>query len=83
MSNMKIFAGNASLDLGSAVANELGIKLGKVTATTFSDGEIRVKIEENVRGSDCFVVQSTCYPANNNLMELLFILDALRRSSPR
>lgn len=80
---MKIFSGNATLGLAHKVADELSVELGKATVDRFSDGEINVQLEENVRGKDCFVIQSTCTPTNTNLMELLIMLDALKRSSPR
>lgn len=80
---MKIFSGNATLELAHAVTDSLDVELGKATVDRFSDGEINVQLEENVRGKDCFVIQSTCAPVNRNLMELLIMLDALKRSSPR
>jgi len=80
-SSMKLFAGNSNPELASAVASNLGIGLGKATVGTFSDGECQVEINENVRGADVFVLQSTCAPTNDNLMELLVMVDALRRSS--
>lgn len=78
---MKIFSGNANLALAQEICAYLGQKLGEATVSSFSDGEIRVKIEENVRGADVFVVQSCCHPVNDSLMELLIIIDALKRSS--
>ena len=78
---LKIFSGNANLDLAHEICAYLGTKLGEATVASFSDGEIRVKIEENVRGGDVFVVQSSCQPVNDSLMELLIIIDALKRSS--
>ncbi len=80
---MRIFSGNANLVLAHKVADELKVELGKATVDRFSDGEINVQLEENVRGQDCFVIQSTCAPSNDSLMELLIMLDALKRSSPR
>ncbi len=80
---MKIFSGNATLTLAHKVADDFGVKLGQATVDRFSDGEINVQLEENVRGLDCFVIQSICAPTNRNLMELLIMLDALKRSSPR
>ena len=82
MKDLKIFSGSVSENLAQSVAESVGVPLGRAFVSKFSDGELRVKIEENVRGSDCFVVLSTCEPANDNLMELLLLLDALRRSSP-
>jgi ribose-phosphate pyrophosphokinase len=78
---LKIFSGNANLALVHEICAYLGQKLGEATVASFSDGEIRVKIEENVRGADVFVVQSCCQPVNDSLMELLIIIDALKRSS--
>jgi ribose-phosphate pyrophosphokinase len=80
---MKLFTGNSNTSLANAVASYLGVELGKAEVGTFSDGEGRVEIGENVRGMDCFVLQSTCFPANTHLMELLIMIDALRRSSAR
>ncbi|MCG3205399.1 MAG: Ribose-phosphate pyrophosphokinase [Elusimicrobia bacterium] len=81
MSQLKLFAGNANPALARAVARELGIPLGKAYVGRFPDGEIEIKILENVRGTDCFILQPTSEPANDNLMELLLIMDALRRAS--
>ncbi|MFO0705706.1 MAG: ribose-phosphate pyrophosphokinase [Nitrospira sp.] len=78
---LKIFSGNANPALAHEICSYLGQKLGEATVSSFSDGEIRVKVEENVRGADVFVVQSTCQPVNDSLMELLIIIDALKRSS--
>jgi ribose-phosphate pyrophosphokinase len=78
---LKIFSGNANLALAQEICAYLGQNLGEATVSSFSDGEIRVKIEENVRGADVFVVQSCCHPVNDSLMELLIIIDALKRSS--
>jgi ribose-phosphate pyrophosphokinase len=78
---LKIFSGNANLALAHEICTYLGQKLGEATVSSFSDGEIRVKIDENVRGADVFVVQSCCQPVNDSLMELLIIIDALKRSS--
>ena len=78
---MMVFTGNANPQLARSVANYLNISLGKATVGKFSDGEIAVEIEENVRGRDVFVIQPTCAPTNDNLMELLVIMDALRRAS--
>lgn len=81
MSNMMIFTGNSNLKLAHEIATYLDIPMGKASVGTFSDGETMVEILENVRGRDVFVIQSTCAPSNNNLMELLSMSDALRRSS--
>ena len=76
-----IFAGNSNKTLADDVAKHLNITVGKASVTTFSDGEISVEIQENVRGQDIFIVQPTCKPTNDNLMELMIMSDALRRSS--
>ncbi|PYE87346.1 ribose-phosphate pyrophosphokinase [Phyllobacterium leguminum] len=80
---MKLFAGNSNRMLAEAVAKYLDIPLGKATVRRFADQEIFVEIQENVRGEDVFVLQSTSYPANDHLMELLIMIDAFRRSSAR
>ena len=76
-----IFSGNANKPLAKLVAKNLGTTLGKASVKTFSDGEISVEIEENVRGQDVYIIQPLCDPVNNNLMELLIMADALKRSS--
>ncbi|MXP50984.1 ribose-phosphate pyrophosphokinase [Pantoea sp. SoEX] len=81
MSDMKLFTGNANPELAKLIANRLYTNLGNVTVGRFSDGEISVEINENVRGGDIFIIQSTCYPTNDNLMELFVMVDALRRAS--
>jgi ribose-phosphate pyrophosphokinase len=78
---LKIFTGNSNLNLAEEVARNLGTTLGKSLVKNFSDGEINVEIDESVRGMDVFVVQSICHPVNNNLMELLILIDALKRAS--
>nr|WP_215909081.1 ribose-phosphate pyrophosphokinase [Pseudoalteromonas ostreae] len=78
---MKLFAGNATPELAQKVAKRLYIEVGDAVVGRFSDGEISVQINENVRGSDVFIVQSTCAPTNDNLMELIVMVDALRRAS--
>ena len=83
MPNLKLFTGNSNPALASQVAAYLGRDLGRAEVGTFSDGEVHVEICENVRGTDCFVLQSTSAPANTHLMELLIMIDALRRSSSR
>ena len=80
---MVVFTGNANLALADKVAHHLGSPLGKLLVDRFSDGEIMVEIMEHVRGKDVFVVQPTCAPSNDNLMELLVMLDAVKRSSAR
>ncbi|MGM0630998.1 MAG: ribose-phosphate pyrophosphokinase [Pseudomonadota bacterium] len=81
MPDMKLFAGNATPELAQKIADRLYIKLGEASVGRFSDGEISVAINENVRGSDVFILQSTCAPTNDNLMELIVMVDALRRAS--
>ena len=81
MPDIKIFAGNAIPELATKIADRLFLKLGDATVGRFSDGEISVQINENVRGADVFILQSTCSPTNDNLMELLVMVDALRRAS--
>ena len=78
---IKIFAGNSNPPLAAEISQYLKVPLGKATVDTFSDGEIKVEINENVRGADVFVLQSTSSPGNNNLMELLLMLDAFKRAS--
>jgi ribose-phosphate pyrophosphokinase len=78
---IKIFSGNSNLALSERICSSLGLPLGKAKVRTFSDGEIMVEIGENVRGRDVYIVQSTCHPTNTNLMELLIMMDALRRAS--
>jgi len=82
-SQMMVFTGNANPQLAQAVASYLDLSLGKAVVGEFSDGETLVEITENVRGRDVFIIQPTCVPTNNNLMELLVMIDALRRSSTR
>jgi ribose-phosphate pyrophosphokinase len=78
---LKIFTGNSNTDLVEKIAKDLGTAVGKSLVRNFSDGEINVEIDESVRGMDVFVVQSICHPVNNNLMELLILIDALKRAS--
>ncbi len=78
---MMVFAGNAHPRLASQIASHLQLPLGQAVVDRFSDGEVMVELMENVRGRDVFIVQPTCYPTNDNIMELLVIADALRRSS--
>lgn len=79
--SLMLFSGNANMPLSRDIAEAMQTRLGKATVSCFSDGEIAVEIEENVRGRDVFVIQPTCAPTNNNLMELLTMIDALRRAS--
>jgi ribose-phosphate pyrophosphokinase len=78
---MMVFTGNANPKLAEEVVSHLNIDLGKATVGRFSDGEVMVELLENVRGKDVFVLQSTCYPTNDSLMEVMVMVDALRRSS--
>ncbi len=79
--SMMVFSGNANLALSDGIVKKLNMRLGMATVGRFSDGEIAVEIEENVRGKDVFVIQPTCSPTNENLMELLVMTDALKRAS--
>src|SRR5262245_56162415 len=79
---LKVFSGRAKIQLAERIAQCLGDPLGKITLVNFPDGEFLARIHEDVRGRDVFVVQPTCQPVNENLMELLIILDSLRRASP-
>lgn len=79
--NLMVFTGTATPELAAGVAQQLGIPLGKAVVNRFSDGEIMVEINENVRGKDVFVLQSTCAPTNDNLMEIMLMVDALKRAS--
>ena len=83
MSNdmMKIFSGSSNIMLAREIAERAGVELAKIELKRFMDGEISVKLKENVRGQDVFIIQSTCYPANDHLMELLLIIDAAMRAS--
>jgi ribose-phosphate pyrophosphokinase len=81
MPNLVVFTGNANPQLAKKVVDHLHIPLGSAQVTRFSDGEISVEINENVRGKDVFIIQSTCAPTNDNLMELIVMADALRRAS--
>lgn len=78
---IKVFSGNSNRALAESICTYLGVPLGKANVRNFSDGEIMVEIAENVRGRDIYIVQSTCAPTNNNLMELLIMMDALKRAS--
>ncbi|HEY9033377.1 MAG TPA: ribose-phosphate diphosphokinase [Pseudomonadales bacterium] len=81
MSKLMIFTGNANPELAQKVVDQLHIQMGDATVSKFSDGEITVEINENVRGKDVFIIQPTCAPTNDNLMELIVMADALRRAS--
>ncbi len=78
---MMVFSGNANLDLSKGIVHRLSMRLGMASVGRFSDGEVTVEIEENVRDKDVFVIQPTCQPTNENLMELLVMIDALKRAS--
>ena len=78
---IKVFTANSNIPFARGICAELGLDLGDSTVTTFADGEVSVSINETVRGCDVFVIQSTCKPINNNLMELLIMIDAFRRAS--
>ncbi len=81
MSNIKVFACNSNRELAESIVAKLGLKLGDAEVEKFSDGEISVKINETIRGADVFIIQSTSYPVNDNLMELLIMIDAMKRAS--
>ena len=81
MNKLKIFSGNANRELAEKICQFLSVEMGKAKVGVFSDGEIQVEIDESVRGMDTFLIQSTCPPVNQNLMELLIMLDALKRAS--
>ena len=79
--DIKIFAGSSNQTVAKGISESLGVALGKSSCCKFSDGEISVSLNESVRGSECFIVQSTCDPVNDNLMELLIMIDAMKRAS--
>ncbi len=81
MADLMVFTGNANPELAKKIVDRLGIPLGDASVTAFSDGEIAVELNENVRGRDVFIVQSTCAPTNDNIMELMVMIDAMRRAS--
>ena len=81
LDRLMVFTGNANARLAQEVAKHLNLSLGRAIVGKFSDGEVMVELLENVRGKDCFVLQSTCAPANDSLMEVLLIVDALKRAS--
>ena len=78
---IKLFSGNSNRPLAEAIADKLNTELGGIEVSSFSDGEISIHIEETVRGRDLFIIQSTCTPVNDNLMELLIMIDAAKRAS--
>src|SRR5512136_3018090 len=81
LDRMRIFSGNANIPLAQKICENLGVSRGKANVSTFSDGETRVEINENVRGMDVFIIQSTCPPVNITCMELLIMIDAMKRAS--
>ncbi len=81
LERIRVFSGNANVPLAQKICQKLGVSLGQANVTTFSDGETRVEINENVRGMDVFIIQSTCTPVNITLMELLIMIDAMKRAS--
>jgi ribose-phosphate pyrophosphokinase len=81
--NLKVFSLNSNMGLAQEIADNIGVELGKCTVTSFSDGEVQINIEESIRGCDVFVIQSTSQPVNENLMELLIMIDALKRASAK
>ncbi|MBS4959579.1 MAG: ribose-phosphate diphosphokinase [Clostridiales bacterium] len=81
MSNIKIFACNSNVELANEIAKNLGLTLGQAEVTHFSDGEVSIKINETIRGADVYIIQSTSAPVNDNLMELLIMIDAMKRAS--
>ena len=80
---LKLFSGNGNLGLSLEIAKSLGINIGKATVGRFADGEVNVQIHENVRGKDVYIVQPTCPPVNDNIMELLLMISSLNRASAR
>src|SRR6266481_368913 len=80
---LEIFTGSSNPALAREVCEHLGVRLGEAEVGRFPDGEVMVEVRENVRGGDCFVLQSICTPPNDNLMELLLLMDALRRASAK
>jgi ribose-phosphate pyrophosphokinase len=79
--DLRVFTGNSHPALAQAIANQLGVQLGSALVTEYKNGETRVCVEDNVRGADVFIVQPTCHPVNQNLMELLIMMDAVKRAS--
>ena len=79
--NIQVFCGNSNPQFAQTICKELGVPMGKAIVTHFADGEASVTLEETVRGADVFLIQSTCKPVNDNLMELLVMIDACRRAS--
>lgn len=82
LTNLKLFGGNSHPELTQRIADYLGIRPGRISSTKFSDGEIRVMVDESARGQNVFIIQPTCHPVNDSIVELLILLDAFRRASP-
>lgn len=81
--NLKIFSLNSNPELAKEIADIVGVQLGKCSVTRFSDGEVQINIEESIRGCDCYIIQSTSDPVNEHIMELLIMVDALKRASAK
>ena len=81
--NLKVFSLNSNLGLAEEIAEVIGVELGKCSVTHFSDGEIHINIEESIRGCDVYIIQSTSDPVNEHLMEVLIMIDALKRASAK
>ena len=81
--NLKLFTGNANPELAQEIAEYIGTKVGDAQVKHFSDGEISIMIDESVRGDDVYIIQPTCTPVNDNMMELLIMIDAMRRASAK
>ncbi|MDM5152873.1 ribose-phosphate diphosphokinase [Bacillus sp. DX1.1] len=82
-SNLKVFSLNSNKELAEQIANHIGVRLGKCSVDRFSDGEVQINIEESIRGCDVFIIQSTSFPVNEHIMELLIMIDALKRASAK
>ena len=82
-SNLKVFSLNSNKALAEQIAKHIGVELGKCSVARFSDGEIQINIEESIRGCDVFIIQSTSFPVNEHIMELLIMIDALKRASAK
>ena len=80
---LQVFTGNANPELAQEIADYLGVKIGDSEVTRFSDGEIQVRTMDTVRGSEVFIIQPTCHPVNENIMELLIMIDAMKRASAK
>lgn len=82
-SNLKVFSLNSNKELAEQIAKHIGVGLGKCSVDRFSDGEVQINIEESIRGCDVFIIQSTSFPVNEHIMELLIMIDALKRASAK